>query len=72
MSTPGVGYVVEVIDPRASIEARLYGLFQEQARAVAFARQVAAHLINHNRPVKTRVRMLWPPSMTSVERWWLA
>jgi hypothetical protein len=67
-----VGYVVEVTDPRSSVEARLYGLFREQAGAVAFARQVAAYLVDHNRPVKTRVRMLWPPSMASVERWWLA
>jgi hypothetical protein len=66
-----VGYVVEVTDPRSVVEARLYGLFAEQARAVAFARQVTTYLIDHNRPVKTRVRMLWPPSMASVERWWL-
>jgi hypothetical protein len=72
MTTPGVGYVVEVTDPRTTVEARLYGLFSEQARAVAFARQVTAHLIEHHRPVKTRVRMLWPPSIASVERWWLA
>jgi hypothetical protein len=50
----------------------MYGLFAEQAGAVAFARQVNAYLFEHNRPVKTRVRMLWPPSMLSVERWWLA
>jgi hypothetical protein len=67
-----VGYVVEVTDPRSVVEARLYGLFREQAGAVAFARQVTAHLLDHQRPVKARVRMLWPPSMTSVERWWLA
>jgi hypothetical protein len=36
------------------------------------ARHVAAHLIEHKRPVNTRVRMLWPPSMNAVERWWLA
>ena len=72
MSTPGAGYVVEVTDSRSTIEARLYGLFTEQALAVAFARQVTAYLIERNRPVKTRVRMLWPPSMASVERWWLA
>ena len=72
MTTPGVGYVVEVTDPRAVIEARLYGLFREQAIAVAFARQAAAHLRDHHRPVKTKVRLLWPPSMASVERWWLA
>jgi hypothetical protein len=72
MSTLGVGYVVEVTDPRAVIEARLYGLFAEQAGAVAFARQLTAYLIDQQRPVKARVRMLWPPSMTSVERWWLA
>ena len=72
MSTPGVGYVVEVTDPRSTVEARLYGLFQEQAYAVAFARQVTAFLIERNRPVKAKVRLLWPPSMASVERWWLA
>jgi hypothetical protein len=72
MSSPGVGYVVEVIDPRSTIEARFYGLFREQAGAVAFARQVTTYLLDHNRPVKTQVRMLWPPSMASVERWWLA
>jgi hypothetical protein len=71
MSTPGVGYVVEVTDPRSTVEARLYGLFREQAGAVAFGRQVAAHLLDHQRPVKTKVRLLWPPSMASVERWWL-
>jgi hypothetical protein len=67
-----VGFVVEVTDPRSTIESRLYGLFTEQAGAVAFARQVTAYLIERNRPVKAKVRLLWPPSMTSVERWWLA
>jgi hypothetical protein len=72
MTSPGVGYVVEVSDPRATVEPRLYGLFREQAVAVAFARQVTTYLIGHNRSVKARVRLLWPPSMASVERWWLA
>jgi hypothetical protein len=67
-----LGYVVEVTDPRATVEARLYGLFREQAIAVAFARQVTTRLLDHQRPVKAKVRLLWPPSMTSVERWWLA
>jgi hypothetical protein len=66
------GYVVEVTDPRSVVEPRPYGLFREQAIAIAFARQVTAHLIDHDRPVKTKVRHLWPPSMTSVDRWWLA
>jgi hypothetical protein len=72
MSTPGAGYVVEVTDARSTIEARLYGLFAEQAGAVAFARQVTAHLLDNQRSVKAKVRMLWPPSISSVERWWLA
>ena len=71
MSGRGVGYVVEITDPRFTVEARIYGLFAEQPRAVEFARRVTAYLAKHDRPVRAQVRMLWPPSMATIERWWL-